>query len=95
MNPDSKTYRFRCLVSEKAGVESEPAPLPGQDAEHMINLNRAGNLFLHVYRHFWQKSPGGEIREIILADSNKESGISDGISSAIPAIFLNQLIENN
>jgi hypothetical protein len=93
MNPDSKTYTFRCLVSKKASVDSEPASLPSQDAESAITFEKAGNVF--SYGRFWRKCHRRGASEAILEDFNREFGISIGIDTAIPAIFLNQLIENS
>lgn len=95
MNPDSRTKVFRGLVGKKAGPLFKPACLFNQDAERTINLNKAGNLFIYVYRRYWQRSARGGIHDVKFNESNKESGASAGISDAIPAIFFKQLIENN
>jgi hypothetical protein len=95
MNPDSKTYTVRSLVSQKAGTLPKPAYLLNQDAGRAITFNKAGNLFLFIYRYFWRKCPGRGMHEAILEDANKESGPGAGIDIVIPAIFFKQLIDNN
>ena len=94
MNPDSKIYVLRSLVSQQADLKPRFAFRPHQGAERALTFDKAGWLFHSLYQRFWQKGLKPNGHGITLGDSTEEFGISAGINAA-PAIFLKELIDNN
>lgn len=95
MNPDSKTYTVRSLVSKKAAMLQKPACLPCHGTERVITPKQVRNPFPGVKRRFWQIGLSRGITKAISEVSKKESGTRTGIDMSLPAIFFKQLIENN
>jgi hypothetical protein len=96
MNPESEIYMLRSLVSQKTGRQRRPVYLPNHEVERALTFNKVRAQFLCLYQRFWRKGFRPGVNNVILANSNKESGISAGIDTTAPAkIFLTQLIENN